>query len=1134
MTVATATSKNIHIGNGATSTYSYTFKIFADSELLVTVRDTDGEETTLTKTTDYTVTGVGATSGGTIGLVSSGQAWLTGGNLTQDYVITIRRKRPLLQTTDIRNSGGYYPSVHEDTYDKLVMNDQQQQDELDRSVRLPETVAVADFDPILPAAFAGQPDVTLIANSTGDGFAVGPTTTAIFAAAASAGASADAAAADAAASAAAAATSAADAASSAADAAAASTDAAAAAISAAAAAASATAAATSEANAAASEAAAAASVTAATDHIADTSDAHNASAISYDNATSGLTATDVQAAIDEVVAAVGGGNAASLAYNNAASGLTATDVQAAVDEVEARVDSLEANTGLADHIADTVDAHDASAISNTPSGNLAATDVQTALNELQADVDTRAPSSDLATHIADTSTHGVTSALVGVSETQVLSNKSFSDAITFSEISTPSNPSAGSRKLYAKTDGIYHLDSSGNEQKVGAGTGGNGGINHISNSDAETNASGWATYADAASALPVDGTGGSANITIARSTSSPLRGTASFLITKDAANRQGQGTSFDFSIDRADASRNVTVSFDYSTSGTFVAGDSSDLRVYLYDVTNSALIYANGLYGETIKAGSGRYSATFGLSSSTSYRLILHVATTSAAAWTFKFDNVKVSPVEEVQGAIVSDWRPFTLSVTATSANPTKGTIVRDEARYRRVGDSVEIEWHYRQNAAGANGTGDYLFNLPSGLQIDTSKLSIALGSSDASPAVGTGGWNNATDENFQIRLVPHSTTALRAYYQNTSSAPTVIGSGAGFGSTNWSMSFRARVPILGWSSNVTIASSSTFRVSHILVNGTRVTSAPTKLGEYRAYRKNASANTGTDDAPGAATQPTMANGMGVYGSISFAGAGGAGETGRWEIFVGKNKHVKFEFFSSTGRTGYLSTDIGPYGSNASLYGLHKEYDSSTGVAIVDGIIQSTATTGRYAGMGIATAGGGITEVGLAYFDIIVSENAQAVGVERSQWIEYTQTVEAVTSNPTKASSPIVDKAYYRYNDGNLELRWDYVAGNSGATNGSGTYLFPLPSGFAVDSAKVQVNTDWNSGSLVGDAVWNNVLSTRTLTAIFTPYSSTKLQARYQSAGPYTTAISSSNGLASAGGWTMSMRASFPAVRTGG
>ncbi len=45
------------------------------------------------------------------------------------------------------------------------------------------------------------------------------------------------------------------------------------------------------------------------------------------------------------------------------------------------------DAGLTAHLADTSDAHDASAISNVPAGNLAATDVQAALNELQGDID---------------------------------------------------------------------------------------------------------------------------------------------------------------------------------------------------------------------------------------------------------------------------------------------------------------------------------------------------------------------------------------------------------------------------------------------------------------------------------------------------------------------------------------------------------------------------------------------------------------------------------------------------------------------------------------------------------------------------------------------------------------------------
>lgn len=70
-----------------------------------------------------------------------------------------------------------------------------------------------------------------------------------------------------------------------------------------------------------------------------------------------------------------------VSYDNSTSGLAATTVQDAIDEVDGDLDA---------HLADTDDAHDATAISNTPSGNLEATTVQAALDELQSDVDGRA------------------------------------------------------------------------------------------------------------------------------------------------------------------------------------------------------------------------------------------------------------------------------------------------------------------------------------------------------------------------------------------------------------------------------------------------------------------------------------------------------------------------------------------------------------------------------------------------------------------------------------------------------------------------------------------------------------------------------------------------------------------------
>lgn len=77
-------------------------------------------------------------------------------------------------------------------------------------------------------------------------------------------------------------------------------------------------------------------------------------------------------------------DAVDIIYDNTTSGLTAVDTQAAIDEVEGRVDTVE--TGLADHLADAIDAHDASAISNVPAGTIVSDNVQDAIDELDTNV----------------------------------------------------------------------------------------------------------------------------------------------------------------------------------------------------------------------------------------------------------------------------------------------------------------------------------------------------------------------------------------------------------------------------------------------------------------------------------------------------------------------------------------------------------------------------------------------------------------------------------------------------------------------------------------------------------------------------------------------------------------------------
>ena len=179
MSISSATNRVDYTGNGAVDTYSYTFRIFNENDLLVTVTDTSNVETTLTLSTDYTVTGVLDASGGNVVLVNSSQSWLDGdGDLKTGYKITIRRVVSLVQTTDIRNQGDFFPEAHEDAFDYSRMIDQQQQDEIDRSVKNPESLLPSTFDPTLPTD-VNTAGVSIVVKDDATGWRVGPTATEI-------------------------------------------------------------------------------------------------------------------------------------------------------------------------------------------------------------------------------------------------------------------------------------------------------------------------------------------------------------------------------------------------------------------------------------------------------------------------------------------------------------------------------------------------------------------------------------------------------------------------------------------------------------------------------------------------------------------------------------------------------------------------------------------------------------------------------------------------------------------------------------------------------------------------------------------------------------------------------------------
>lgn len=394
---------------------------------------------------------------------------------------------------------------------------------------------------------------------------------------------------------------------------------------------------------------------------------------------------------------------------------------------------------------------------------------------------------------------GSESEIITAANTQLMTgDKGFDLALRMKELAaTPSTPASGYQKFYAKNDGkFYKLNSGAVETEIGSGGGSGGdGINYIGNPNAESDTNGWATYADASQSTPVDGTGGTADITFTRSTSSPLRGSASFLLTKVAGDQRGEGVAYAFTIDSADVSKSLQISFDYdSTDANY---DANDIGIYIYDVTNSVLITPAAV---NLPKAKTQFQTTFVASTSTSYRLIFHVATTETAAYSVKFDSVKVGPQLLTQGIADSDWQSYTLTVGASTTAPTLGTVVVNQARWARKGQNMLIMYTLSQSSAGTAGSGTYRFPLPSGYTIDSSVVNIDANGTNATNLGNA--WMNRVGGPLDASgyVVPLTSTNLGLIVDGT--ADPIGSSPQGAFDAALQLKFLAVVPIAQWASS--------------------------------------------------------------------------------------------------------------------------------------------------------------------------------------------------------------------------------------------------------------------------------------------------------------------------------------------
>lgn len=158
MTVSSEVKRITYAGNGSTTVFTVPFYFLAEAHLAVYILSALGIETVQVLNTDYTVSGVGAAAGGAITMTTA--------PATGETLIIIRGI-PFTQLKDYVENDSFPAESHEQALDKATMLLQQQQEELDRSIKF--KISANDNGVTLPS-LSGEAGNALVVNATEDGF----------------------------------------------------------------------------------------------------------------------------------------------------------------------------------------------------------------------------------------------------------------------------------------------------------------------------------------------------------------------------------------------------------------------------------------------------------------------------------------------------------------------------------------------------------------------------------------------------------------------------------------------------------------------------------------------------------------------------------------------------------------------------------------------------------------------------------------------------------------------------------------------------------------------------------------------------------------------------------------------------
>lgn len=334
----------------------------------------------------------------------------------------------------------------------------------------------------------------------------------------------------------------------------------------------------------------------------------------------------------------------------------------------------------------------------------------------------------------------------------------------------------------------------------------------------------YTLYNDGASAIPVDATGGSATIQWNVNSTNPLSGTEDRHFVKPGSNVQGQGVSFPFTIDNRHKAKVLELTADYEViSGTYATGD---LEFFVYEVTGTALIRLNPSQVENVVVGNRvKFIATFQTHyTNSSYRLALHVATTSTSAYTLGFNNISIWEQEHNIGAMVTAPKTY---IPTTQGLGTLGTT---NVNYWYEGNILCGEG---STIAGTTTATEFRLGLPDGRTV-SSRIT------ETTREVGT----LDKDVNTSIQMVLLATAGhsyLRLGISSTGGGDNPLNptaSTSSFIATGNRISFRFRVLVEGLESSMILSSQTSSRPLKMLYTNSVAASVVSGTNGFRYSTK--------------------------------------------------------------------------------------------------------------------------------------------------------------------------------------------------------------------------------------------------------------------------------------------------------